>query len=220
MAGYGDEISSISLGSIIGGAMCSIVEAQSQAASTTVNFIKEVGFKTSDSGTLQEPVYVGFQYEKTLQPNDEDSIENYAVIIINKGQGYNKTKALKLTVANQEIDADITYDTKSGIKSVTLKSVPFGLRGTHDIKIEALDGEASDLPSGEQSAKLQLVYLKKEDQKQVTNLKVPLLTMMPIPFIRIDDATIDFNVKNKLYSGGENIFRFNIWWKYRSNCKL
>jgi len=26
-------------------------------------------------------------------------------------------------------------------------------------------------------------------------LKVPLLTMVPIPYIRVDDATIDFNVK-------------------------
>ena len=42
MADYGNEISSISLGSIIGGALSAIVEAQSQAAHTTVNFINEV----------------------------------------------------------------------------------------------------------------------------------------------------------------------------------
>jgi hypothetical protein len=195
MAGYGDEISSISLGSIIGGAMCSIVEAQSQAASTTVNFIKEVGFQSSDNNTLQEPVYVGFQYEKTLKPNDENSIENYSVKVINSGQGYNKNKALKLTAGNKELDASISYNTKGGIKSVNLKSAPSGLKGTYDIQIDALDGDTSDLPSEEFSAKLQLIYSEKENQKQVTNLKVPLLTMMPIPFIRIDDATIDFNVK-------------------------
>lgn len=46
MPNYGNEIASISLGSIIGGALNAIVEAQSQAANTTVEFIKSVGFTT------------------------------------------------------------------------------------------------------------------------------------------------------------------------------
>ena len=116
MADYGNEISSISLGSIIGGALSAIVEAQSQAAHTTVNFINEVGFegKTEE----RKPVYVDFQYEKTIQPDKEKMTEEQ------KKEG------------GQE-----------------------------------------------------------ENSKQITHLKVPLLTMVPIPYIRVDDATIDFNVK-------------------------
>ena len=30
---------------------------------------------------------------------------------------------------------------------------------------------------------------------QEQNLKVPILTMLPIPFIRIDETTVDFNAK-------------------------
>lgn len=109
MADYGNEISSISLGSIIGGALSAIVEAQSQAAHTTVNFINEVGFEGKQGE--RKPVYIDFQYEKMIIPEKETQQE------------------------------------------------------------------------------------EAEKQKQITSLKVPLLTMVPIPYIRVDDATIDFNVK-------------------------
>ena len=109
MADYGNEISSISLGSIIGGALSAIVEAQSQAAHTTVNFINEVGFEGKQGE--RKPVYIDFQYEKMIIPEKESQQE------------------------------------------------------------------------------------EAEKQKQITSLKVPLLTMVPIPYIRVDDATIDFNVK-------------------------
>lgn len=123
MADYGNEISSISLGSIIGGALSAIVEAQSQAAHTTVNFINEVGFEGEQG--KRKPVYVDFQYEKTLTPEEAKSEK------------------------------------------------------------ESEGGSAGGTKDPAQA----------ENLKQVTNLKVPLLTMVPIPYIRVDDATIDFNVK-------------------------
>ncbi len=125
MADYGNEISSISLGSIIGGALSAIVEAQSQAAHTTVNFINEVGFEGEQG--KRKPVYVDFQYEKTLTPEEA------------------KAKSEE----------------------------------------ESEEGAAGGTKNPAQT----------ENLKQVTNLKVPLLTMVPIPYIRVDDATIDFNVK-------------------------
>ncbi len=106
MPNYGNEIASISLGSIIGGALNAIVEAQSQAANTTVEFIKSVGFTTDKTTGVMEPVYVDFQYAKGQMENE-----------------------------------------------------------------------------------------KGEKTQTVSNLKVPVLSMVPIPFIRVDDATIDFNVK-------------------------
>lgn len=104
MANYGDEISTISLGSIIGGTLNAMVEAQSQAANTTMQYINSVGFETSDGNST--PRYVNVQYEK----------EN--------GQ---------------------------------------------------LDGDKKEIVT--------------------TKMSVPLLSLVPIPYIRIDDASIDFNVK-------------------------
>ncbi len=118
MANYGNEISSISLGSIIGGALSAIIEAQSQAAHTTVNFINEVGFEGKQGE--RKPVYVDFQYEKVIVPEKETE---------------------------------------------------------------------------QQETEQQETQPQEEAQKQITSLKVPLLTMVPIPYIRVDDATIDFNVK-------------------------
>lgn len=36
---------------------------------------------------------------------------------------------------------------------------------------------------------------KQSDQNEMMEMQVPFLTLIPIPFIRIDEATIDFNVK-------------------------
>lgn len=81
MAGYGDEISSISLGTIIGGALSSIVEAQSQAANTTVDFIKSVGFTESQDNNALNPVYVEFKYDKTT--NDGETSSPLSVVSTN-----------------------------------------------------------------------------------------------------------------------------------------
>ena len=36
---------------------------------------------------------------------------------------------------------------------------------------------------------------KQSDQNEMMEMQVPFLTLIPIPFIRVDEATIDFNVK-------------------------
>ena len=62
----GQELSSIDFESMIGGPLVAVINAQAQAAMSTVNFIKEVGFKKpsteenagGDTST-EEPIYVG-----------------------------------------------------------------------------------------------------------------------------------------------------------------
>lgn len=123
MPNYGDEISSISLGSIIGGALNAIVEAQGQAAQTTVSYLEAVGFTDKeDNSTVKVPRYVEFEYEKEM-PSPADQT--------------------------------------------------------------------------------QMV-------KQTTSVKVPLLSLVPAPYIRIDDASVDFNVK--INSVEENKAASNFKW--------
>ena len=45
MPSPGQELSSIDFESMIGGPLVAVINAQAQAAMSTVNFIKEVGFK-------------------------------------------------------------------------------------------------------------------------------------------------------------------------------
>ena len=130
----GQELSSLDFESMIGGPLIAVINAQAQAAISTVNFIKQVGFKKTaveeaaggDTNT-EEPIYVTFKYPKELSP--------------------------------------------------------------YQPAIPASPGDpAAGVPATAEVPAVPAVY---EDQK----LEVPILTMLPIPFIRVDLATIDFNAK-------------------------
>lgn len=120
MPNPGQELSSIDFESMIGGPLVAVINAQAQAAMSTVNFIKEVGFKKpsteeaagGDTST-EEPIYVTFKYPKELSPY---------------------------------------------------------------------------VPAEGETPAQEAVYETQE-------LQVPILTILPIPFIRIDETTIDFNAK-------------------------
>ncbi len=128
MPSPGQELSSIDFESMIGGPLVAVINAQAQAAMTTVNFIKEVGFKkpktegvAGEDSSTEEPIYVTFKYMK--------------------------------------------------------ETVPYQ---------PAVPADPSGTPAG--SDYVPAVYEPQE-------LTVPILTMLPIPFIRIDLTTIDFNAK-------------------------
>ncbi len=130
MPNPGQELSSIDFESMIGGPLVAVINAQAQAAMSTVNFIKEVGFKKpsteEDAGgdtTTEEPIYVTFKYPKELTPYEP-----------------------------------------------------------------AIPADPSATPPVAGSAAVPAVY-------QAQELQVPILTILPIPFIRIDLTTIDFNAK-------------------------
>lgn len=129
MPNPGQELSSIDFESMIGGPLVAVINAQAQAAMSTVNFIKEVGFKKpsaeQNAGTdtsTAEPIYVTFKYPKELSPYQP-----------------------------------------------------------------AIPASPGPPPVAAQPA-VPAVYETQE-------LQVPILTILPIPFIRIDLTTIDFNAK-------------------------
>jgi len=130
MPSPGQELSSIDFESMIGGPLVAVINAQAQAAMSTVNFIKEVGFKKpsaeqeagGDTST-EDPIYVSFKYPKELSPY-----------------------------------------------------------------VPAVPANPSATPPIPASPAVPAVYETQE-------LKVPILTILPIPYIRIEMVTIDFNAK-------------------------
>jgi len=114
----GQELSSIDFESMLGGPLVAVVNAQAQAAMSSANFIKAVGFKQppdnkntkNESPETGEPIYVTFKYPKEIAPYQP---------------GETPTPA----------------------------------------------------------------------QIQMMKIEVPILTMLPIPFIRIEETTIDFKAK-------------------------
>jgi hypothetical protein len=124
MVNPGQELSSIDFESMIGGPLIAVVNAQAQAALSTVNFIKSVGFKAGESDDPEasdtgDPIYVTFKYPKEISP--------YQPAVPASGD----------TPATPAVPAQI----------------------------------------------------------QEMKLEVTILTMLPIPFIRIEETTIDFNAK-------------------------
>lgn len=127
----GQELSSIDFESMLGGPLVAVVNAQAQAAMSTVNFIKEVGFKKLkgeqdfEAAETSDPIYVKFKYPKELTP--------------------------------YQPAAPAVTDETGTVITPARAAVP-------------------------------AVY-----ETQV--LEVPILTMLPIPYIRMDETTVDFNAK-------------------------
>lgn len=126
----GQELASIDFESMIGGPLVAVINAQAQAAMSTVNFIKTVGFKPPDTEQIagedtetNEPIYVSFKYPKELSPY-----------------------------------------------------------------VPANPGDPTATPPIPATPAVPAVY-------QTQELTVPILTILPIPYIRVDEVTIDFNAK-------------------------
>ncbi len=107
----GDELSNLNFESMIGGPLSAVIQAQTQAAITSVDFIKSVGFDYDANGNITGPTMVSFQYDKPVEKKDHE-----------------------------------------GNPTGEIENVKY-------------------------------------------RLTVPFLTMLPIPFIRIEETTIDFNAK-------------------------
>ncbi len=199
------EISSIDFGAIIGGSLNAVVTAQSQSANTTVDFIKNVGFNTSttkdkDGNEIEShtPINVAFTYDKITAPAEVQKGRTASVEVEKGSSGY-----------TDEIIEH--YKLKSGDKEIPLVSVKAENGEVTEVQVGIIPDDISedDLTS---------VILKFDDEKntadnarltltvkegtvqvpatvQKMNLEVPILTMMPIPFIKIEHADIDFNVK-------------------------
>jgi len=136
MPNPGQELASLDFESMLGGPLVAVVNAQAQAAISTVNFIKEVGFKKPNAQqaagtdtTTAEPIYVSFKYPKELTP--------------------------------------------------------------YQPAVPADPGDPAAVPPRPARAAVAAVAAVYETQE----LTVPILTMLPIPYIRIDLTTIDFNAK-------------------------
>lgn len=107
----GQELSSIDFQSMIGGPLTAVIKAQAQAAQTSVDFIKSVGFNGPEAEAEPGmPTMVTFTYDKPIEKKDPDTGD------------------------------------------ITTVPTPF-------------------------------------------SLTVPILTMLPIPYIRVEEVTIDFNAK-------------------------
>ena len=185
MANPGQELSSINFGALIGGPLVAVIEAQSMAARATADFIKTVGFDEDN-----KPIYVEFKYPKEVAP--------YKPAIPSQITGFN------VTAGGSGYDPSTVTVTFSGGTGSGAQAKAI-VEGGVVVRIELIDaGTYTAAPTvaiggGGSNAAATVVFqvaVAAVDAKyQDMKIEVPILTMLPIPFIRIEEATIDFNAK-------------------------
>ena len=198
----GQELASIDFESMLGGPLVAVVNAQAQAAMSTVNFIKSVGFESPgedqefENQGVGKPIYVAFKYPKEVAPFDPGSPGEVTGIQVAKGgSGYTSAPTVTITGGGGSgAQATATIDTASGsVTGVSVTSPGEGYTTTPSISIDAPQGDGGE--TAEATATIDALREQQPAKFQEMKLEVPILTILPIPFIRIDSTSIDFNAK-------------------------
>ena len=194
----GQELSSIDFASMLGGPLIAAVNAQGQAAMSAVNFIKEVGFKKltgeqdPQAAQTSDPVYVSFRYPKEVAPYQPAVTPGVGSINITAG-GSNYTTAPTVSFSGGGGTGAAGFATINGsgaVTGVTITNAGSGYTSTPNITFTGGEGSGATA-----TASLTTTVPAVPAQYQVMQLEVPMLSMVPIPYLRIEDVTIDFNAK-------------------------
>ena len=186
----GTELSGLDFGNMIGGPLCAVIEAQSRAARASADFIKTVGFDKDNN-----PVYVAFKYPKEISPYQPAVKPHVAgITVAAQGAGYDDANT-----------PEVTFSGGEGAPQAQASAV---VEGGKVVRIDLIDGgiyktaptaTIAAPPTGGTKATAKVVFAEKKDPVpavfQDMKIEVPILTILPIPFIRVEEATIDFNAK-------------------------
>jgi len=190
----GQELSSIDFQSMIGGPLNAIVDAQAQAALSTVDFIKAVGFtpdsedETTGAITPGTPVYVSFKYPKMVAPYQAAVKGKIASISVSSGgSDYTAGAAVTISGVGTGATATATVNSSGAVTDITVTSAGSGYDSSTTVSVAGGTGMAATVTTEDDDA-VPAVF----DEMQ---LEVPILTMLPIPFIRVEEGEIDFHAK-------------------------
>lgn len=187
MANPGAELASLDFGNLIGGPLVAVIKAQSLAADATAKFIKETGFypdnqPAAPDGTLLAgtPIYVDFKYPKETEPY-QPKVDAVAYVAPAEAVG-------DPSFPNGMKKPDETAFAATPAWTPEQLAAAAANDGAHPdglpIYVPAVLGVAAVVGKDAVEAKYQEM-----------KISVPILTMLPIPFIKVDIITIDFNAK-------------------------
>ncbi|WP_068398384.1 DUF2589 domain-containing protein [Kribbia dieselivorans] len=195
----GRELSSIDFRSMLGGPLIAVVDAQAQAAMSSVNFIKSVGFKPGNSddptkAQTGEPIYVSFKYPKEVAPYQPAVPARVTgITVTDGGSGYTSPPAVTISGGGGSgMTATAALGAGGAVTSISITNAGAGYTSAPSISVGAAPAGGDNATA---TAEFQAAVAAQAAQFQTMNLEVPILTMLPIPFIRIEETTIDFNAK-------------------------
>lgn len=183
----GQELSSINFGAMIGGPLVAVIEAQTQAARATADFIKTVGFDKDN-----KPVYVEFKYPKEVAPyQPKVPAQITGISVESAGSGYDPANPPSVTFIPAGAEAKAIVENGKVIRIELINAGEYTLEPSVAIDAPSGDGGTTAIANVQWTEEKAAVEAKYQDMK----IEVPILTILPIPFIRIEEATIDFNAK-------------------------
>lgn len=192
------ELSSINFEAMLGGPLMAVVNAQAQAAMSSVNFIKAVGFKPGDAedpthAQTGDPIYVSFKYPKEVAPfQPEVPAQVTSIDVTTPGDGYTAAPAVTFSGGGGTgLAAEAVIDGAGAVTAINITNPGSDYTSAPTVSVATATGATRAQATANFSPKKDAVAA----QFQVMQLEVPILTMLPIPFIRIEETTIDFNAK-------------------------
>lgn len=211
MANPGTELAALDFGNLIGGPLNAVITAQAMAAQSTATFIKDVGFykegtKINGVDVGNTPVYVDFKYPKEIMPYQPGKIylKVKAIEVIDGGIGYTNTDIIVFST-HQDGETPVATGTTITVASGIITAITLPTSGSMGsyltaptVKITKADGSGTGTGTGATiSVKMEVEHLGNPVSAVYQDMKfsVPILTMLPIPFIKVDIITIDFNAK-------------------------
>lgn len=200
MPNVGQELASIDFASMLGGPLIAVVNAQAQAAMSSVNFIKSVGFEpaTVDANgnpVPGKPIYVSFKYPKEVAPFQPATDTVTQITVGQGGTGYTTEPTVTLTGGNGSGATAIATISGGVVTAVTVTNPGTGYTAAPApavaLAVVFSGGGGAGATATATVSHTNAVAAQIEEMK----LEVPILTMLPIPFIRIQETTIDFHAK-------------------------
>lgn len=197
MPNVGQELASIDFASMLGGPLIAVVNAQSQAAMSSVNFIKAVGFEPptvdADGNPVPgKPIYVSFKYPKEIAPFQPATDVVQSVTVTAPGTGYTSAPTVAFTGGGPNAGGATALAIVSAAGAVTGFTVTnpgSGYTADPTVTLTGGGGAGATATAAHKSTPAAPAQI------QEMKLEVPILTMLPIPFIRIQETTIDFHAK-------------------------
>ncbi len=195
----GQELSSLAFDQIIGGALDAVVKAQNNSSMTSVNFIKSVGFVNDENGNQVKPIYVEFKYPKEVRPYLPGVSASLYIKIDNGGKGYKKEAIEENYTIDKIGKVKVSFEVNSEGAIIAADVQPENeilLKEFEDYSLSLIAKDKAVLGEG---AVLKVCLRGAKEMSpavyQDMMLQVPILTMLPIPFIRIASTDIELNVK-------------------------
>lgn len=193
----GKELASLDFHNLIGGPLVAVVNAQAQAALTTVNFIKSVGFqpppgkqKKGQQQTM-DPIYVTFKYPHEVAPYQPAGVTLTGVTVTAGGTGYTAAPTVTLVGGGGSGATATATLTGDAVSAINLTSPGTGYTSAPTVQIASSNG----VGGGAAATITTSVKTAVPAQYETMALQVPILTILPVPYIRVEEVTLDFNAK-------------------------